>query len=182
MSIFSEHVLKLLSDYKRMLKRYLSDAERKQMLISLGIKRKSLKFDTDVILYNKLQRVLNDIEYWNKRTNRTATEYSGVEKFYQYLKKYLSNYRLENNLVVHVTQRVSCALVQAIQIVSSSKTTVSDSNALKLNDCIQTVAKYGTKAQRLMLAKALHKQQADSNNANLYTPIVASLLKASANL
>lgn len=177
MSIFSEHILKSLNDYKRLLRRYLSGTERDKAIIDLGIKRKSLKFDNDVILFNKAHRVLSDIEYWSSKLNRIATEYSGIDEFYQYLKKYLSQYRVENNMVVHVNQRVSCALVQAIQIISLPETNISDSNVLKLDDCIETVAKFGTKDQRIMLAKALREQIATMNSTNISSPTLDSFVK-----
>lgn len=178
MSIFSEHILKLLNDYKRLLRRYVSGVEREKAIINLGIKRKSLKFDNDVILYNKAHRVLKDIEYWTDKLNRTATEYSGIDEFYEHLESYLSNYRVDGNAVVHITQRVSCALVQAIQIISLPEAKLSDSNVSKLDDCIQTIAKFGTKDQRNMLAKALNKQRTHNNNANLFTPALDSFVKS----
>lgn len=176
MSIFSGHILKSLNDYKRLLRRYLSTTERGKAIINLGIKRKSLKFDSDVILYNKAHRVLKDIEYWSAKLNRVATEYSGIDEFYQYLSNYLSQYRVENNVIVHVNQRVSCALVQAIQIIALPHSELSDSNLLKLDDCIETVAQLGTKDQKTMLAKALRKSSAD-NRLNIYSPTLDNFIK-----
>jgi hypothetical protein len=154
MSIFSERILKSLNDYKRLLRRYLTPSEREKAIINLGIKRKSLKFDSDVILYNKAQRVLNDIDYWSERLCRTATEYSGVNEFYNHLKEYLSHYQIENNAIIHITQRVSGSLIQAIQLISSAP--LPESAANKLEEYIHTIVKYGTKDQRIVLAKALH--------------------------
>ncbi|MBA2655195.1 MAG: hypothetical protein H0U71_09065 [Gammaproteobacteria bacterium] len=176
MSIFSEHILKLLNDYKRLLRRYLSTTEREKTIINLGIKRKSLRFDNDVILYNKAHRVVKDIEYWTAKLNRTATEYSGIDEFYQHLKSYLTHYRIENSSVVHVTQKVCCALVQAIQIISMTPSQLSETTVSKLDDCIQTIAKFGTKDQRTMLANALNKQRQDEN-PNLFTPALESFVK-----
>lgn len=178
MSIFSEHILKSLNDYKRLLRRYLSNNERDKAIINLGIKRKSLKFDNDVILFNKAHRVLSDIEYWSVQLNRTATEYSGIDEFYHYLKSYLNQYRIESNAIVHVNQKVSCALVQAIQIISLSKSEISDDDVSKLDDCIQTVAKLGTKDQRIMLAKALHNQQSEDSQWSIFTPTLDNFIKS----
>lgn len=177
MSIFSERILKSINDYKRLLKRYVSTADREKAIINLGIKRKSLRFDNDVILYNKAHRVLQDIQYWREKLNRTATEYSGIDEFYEYLKSYLSNYRIEGNIIVHITQRVSCALVQAIQIISLPESKLSDNNVSKLDDCIQTIAKFGSKDQRTMLAKALNKQRTTYSNPHLFTPALDSFVK-----
>ena len=175
MSIFSEHILKFLNDYKRLLRRYISTPEREKTIINLGIKRKSLKFDNDVILFNKAHRVVKDIEYWTEKLNRSAAEYSGIDEFHQHLKSYLNNYRADNNMIVHVTQKVSCALVQAIQIISLSE--ISDANAAKLDDCIQTITKFGTDEQRIMLAKALNNQKAQSGS-NFSTPVLDNFVKS----
>lgn len=170
MSIFSEHVLKLLNNYKRLLRRYVSTSEREKIIINLGIKRKSLKFDNDVILYNKAHRVIKDIEYWTSKINRNAAEYSGIDEFYQHVKKYLSQYRVENGIIVHVNQKVSCALVQAIQMIPLLESKLSDKHVSKLDDCIQTVVKFGTHDQRVMLAKALSKQRKHPTQSSLFTP------------
>lgn len=177
MSVFSEHILKSLNDYKRLLRRYLSNSDRDKAIINLGIKRKSLKFDSDVILYNKAHRVLSDIEYWSAKMNRMATEYSGIDEFYQYLKNYLSQYRVENNAVVHINQRVSCALVEAIQIISLPDSKLSESRVLKLDDCIKTVATFGTKDQRVMLAKALRNQKSLGNTISIYSPTLDNFVR-----
>lgn len=163
MSIFSEHILKSLNDYKRLLRRYLSNSERESAIINLGIKRKSLKSDSDVILYNKALRVLEDIEYWSAKLNRVATEYSGIDEFYNYLKNYLSQYQVENNTVVNVNHRASCALVQAIQLIGLPEKAL-NSQAAKLENCIETIAKFCTKDQRRMLARALCDQKNEGKN------------------
>jgi hypothetical protein len=167
MSIFSEQILKALNDYKRLLKRYVSSQERENAIIKIGIKRKSLKLDNDVILFNKAHRVLQDIEYWLKKLNRTGTEYSGITGFYQYLNACLSQYQVENNAIVHVTQKVSCALVQAIQLVSLPLSQLSDSHVSKLEECIHLITKFGTKEQHGMLANAVKQQKTNEVNSNL---------------
>lgn len=170
MSVFSDYILKMLNDYKRVLKRYMSLEEREKTVIELGLKRKSLKSDNDVILYNKAHRALKNIEYWTSRSNHTATEYSGIDEFYQHLKRYLNDFRIDNNQVVHMTQKVSCAIVQAIQIMSLPDVKISENNMTsKLNIYVQTVAKFGTKEQRTMLANALQTHK--TRNNHLYGPI-----------
>jgi hypothetical protein len=167
MSVFSKYILKLLNEYKRLLKRYLPVKEQKKAIINLGIKRKSLKFDNDVIFYNKAHRVLKDIEYWKEQFNRTATEHSGIDNFYHYLKSYLSHYRIENGVIVHITQKVSCALVQAIQLISLPASKLNENNVSKLNDCVHMISQFGSKDQQKMLAKALNPKNSDHNVRSL---------------
>jgi hypothetical protein len=136
-----------------------------------------LKFDNDAILYNKAQRVLSDIEHWTAKLDRTATEYSGVDEFYLHLKEYLSHYAVEKNAIVHVNQRVSCALVQAIQLIACAP--LSEQNTTKLEECIQTISKHGEKEQRIMLAKALHKTHNDI--PQFHSPIMDNFVSAHCN-
>lgn len=171
MSVFSDYILKLLNDYKRILKRYMSAEERENTIIELGLKRKSLKSDNDVILYNKAHRTLKNIEYWTSRSSHNATEHSGIDEFYQHLKNYLNDFRIENNQVVHMSQKVSCAIVQVIQLLALPATKLCEnSNSNKLNSCIQTVAKFGTKEQRTLLANALQTQKVQ--NSTVFGPIL----------
>jgi hypothetical protein len=159
MSIFSEYILKLLNEYKRVLKRYVSPSQREKTIIELGLKRKMLKFDSDVILYNKANRVLHDIENWTKNSINTATEYSGIDEFYQHIKNYLSEYRIEGNQIIHTSQKVSRALVQAIQLISLSHMKLSNQTTQKLEECVQTINHFGSKDQRILFAKAIIQQK-----------------------
>lgn len=178
MSIFSEAILKLLNDYKRLLKRYVSTKEREDAIINIGIKRKSLKFDNDVILYNKAHRVLKEIEYLTSSLNRPATEYSGIKEFYEHLKNYLAQYRVDNNKIVHIHQQVSCALVQAIQIIAMPPAKLCENKLSLLDDCIQIIIKFGTEDQRVMLTKAFIGQQIEKYDMlELHTPSLDNLIK-----
>jgi hypothetical protein len=154
MATFSEHILKLLNDYKRLLKRHLSITEGRQAIIDLGLTHKSLKFDTDVILHNKARCVVKDIES-REALDRITGEYSSIHKFYQHLISYLANYQIENDAVIHITQKVSCALVEAVQIVSITKSELSGNQTSRLDDCTKIIEKFGTQDQRTLLADLL---------------------------
>jgi hypothetical protein len=173
MSTFSSNVLKLLNSYKRLLRRYVSPAEREKTIVGLGIKRKSLKLDNEVILYNKVQRVIKDIEYWIKKLNCNAVEYSGINEFYNHIKAYFDQYRVEKDKVIHITQKVSCALVHAIQIISMS--TLSDTHTSQLDNCIKTIIQFGTTDQKTMLANTLQKAEL-ALKENLLKPLRDSLV------
>jgi hypothetical protein len=172
---FSEHTLKLLNDYKRMiLKRYLSTEERKQMMTKSGLNRKSLKFDTDVILYNKAKLVLKDIEDWTSKLGNTAMEHSGIDEFYQHLKKYLNDFHIADGRVVHTTREVSRAVVQTIQVLSLPEPKLSK-EAHKLDALIQTIIKFGTNEHQAMLSKAIDEHK--DSDSSILSPVLKNFSK-----
>jgi oligoendopeptidase F len=175
MATFSERTLKLLNDYKRMiLKRYISPEERKQTINELGLKRKSLKFETDVILYNKAHRVLKNIENWTGKLGNTATEHSGIDEFYQHLKKFLNDFHIAHGRVVHITQAASRAVVQTIQVLSLPEPKLSK-EAHKLDDLIQTIIKFGTSEHHAMLSKAMDEHK--DSDSSILSPVLKNFTK-----
>lgn len=178
MSVFSEIITKALNDYKTILKRNLSSKEKAAKLNALGLNRGQIQQANDVALYSKAQQVLKEItqciELPNDNDNRPSW-YCGLHEFYKHLQDILANYYVSQNTVIHVTQQSSRALVDAIQLMSLANAALNKKIATKLDQCGQTVAKFGSKEQQEKLAHALnlHKER----NMSFFLPLLYNFEK-----
>lgn len=170
MTFFSESMFKLLTEYKRVLKRYFKPEDRLIKIDDLELQRKLLKYADDIGLFHKAHRVLNDIEQWNNTTTNSPTEYSGIEEFYQHLKNQVNEYRLENGKLVNITQQASRAIVDAVQLMGLPEPQLTQPIAKKLDQCIYIVAKFGSKEQQDVFIKALKTQK--NRLVNFFLPLL----------
>lgn len=177
MSVFSEKIIKALNSYKAILKKNLSSQEKAAKLNALGLRRKQLQEANDVALYSKAQQVLKDIALSIEVPNdyETSSWYCGLHEFYKHLQDILATYYISHNTVMHVTQQSSRALVDAIQLMSLADTALDQKIATKLDQCGQTVAKFGSKEQqeKLVYALKLHKER----NVSFFLPLLSSFEK-----
>jgi len=178
MSVFSETIIKALNGYKTILKKNLSSEEKTAKLNALGLKRKQLQQANDVVLYSTAQQVLKDIAQSTEfpdDNDKASSWYCGLHEFYKHLQDILATHYVSQNTVIHVTQQSSRALVNAIQLMSLADAALDKKVATRLDQCGQTVAKFGSKEQQQKLAHALklHKER----NVSFFLPLLCNFEK-----
>lgn len=173
MSTFNKVITKLLTEYKSIVKKFLSPKVATAKIDALGLKRKELRYDDDVALFYKSQRVLEDMQVWLRSEVRSHW-YSGLDEFCQYLKNILCEYELVNNRVVHTSRQASCALVEAFQIIRLN-TKRNKFTMRRLEHCAQIIAQFGTREQQEMFGKALKNHEYE--DVNFFLPLLASFEK-----
>ena len=113
MTIFSDTMKNSISIYRQMLRRYLQQAEHIIKLNQLNLKNPNL-YENEVALYHTGYLIIADVKKNLGNANSTYYFYSGVRNFSKYLKEFLKefleNYEIENNRVVHRSQKASRAL------------------------------------------------------------------------
>lgn len=168
-SIFFDTIAKAISDYRLLLRRYLSQAERQHKLAQLNLKDPS-NFRNDLSLYKVARAIIADIEQNMKVPDQGYYSYSGIMMFAEYLKEFLDNYEVDGNEVVHRAQRASKALIQAIQLVNLPDNRLNETIAQKLAACNEVIASYGSQEQRLLHKHNLERQR--QLNERFYSPIL----------
>lgn len=165
MSIFYNAIIKAVNDYKLLLRKNLPARASAAKIKELGIKRKQLKNINDIELFYISKQIIDDLE---KNTlldkGKCPNYYYGAAEFLQYIKKIFDDFRLENNQVIHVGQKASCALVSAIQLITLRDDIISEDTADKINEHCLFIAKYGNHVQVKMLLEVLQKHEARCNN------------------
>jgi hypothetical protein len=158
---FNSMILKAISDYKVILRKTLPAPICVAKMHELGIKRKYVK-EVDVVgLYKIGQKIIAELKQYvsiNKR-RKSNNFYQGASEFLQYLEEIFANYCIEDNRVVHVGQKASSALVNAIQLITLSQGKLTKSKALQVVQYGNVVASCGTKEQREMFINAINEHQ-----------------------
>lgn len=145
-SIFAETISKSICDYRQMLRRHLNQAERATKLAELNLKDPN--HNDEMALYRTAQMIIHDIECnSDMMSKKNYYSYSGVGKFCQYLKEFLSNYVIENDSVTHRAQKASRALIQSIQLLALPSGKMTPEIIEKINECNVTIAHYGSDEQ-----------------------------------
>ena len=161
MSIFANLICKALLEYKRVLKRHLSAAQAKLKITKLGLGRKVLQDDNDIMLYRKGQRALADINAWLEQQSDHSSWYSGVEEFRIHIHALLTDYRIVDSQVIHGPQKASSITIQALQILNLPLESLT-SQVGALQHLGQQIADLGTTDQHdyyLNLLKKKRQQQ-----------------------
>ena len=163
MSTFSQVMLEAVNDYKLLLRKNADPNANASKIKTLGIKRKQLKAMSEIQLYQLGPVILKELEN-NLEAEKCSNYYCGIEEFIEHLKSILKAYCLENNKVISVTQKASSAMLEAIQLMSLPENKLNANVAIKLNQCVYNVIKYGNKEQLQILAEAIknHKKSTTS--------------------
>ena len=149
---FSQIAIKLLNDYRSLIRRQFSPEESVQRLAELGLDKRLPSHE--VILYRLVMRVVQAAS--EKHLNSQASlKYSGVEQFLQHVKATLSIYRLEGNKVIHATQAAARAMISAIQLISLNAERRTPQIAAQLDAAASEIAKYGMEEQKTALLNSL---------------------------
>jgi len=141
----------------------------------LGLKRKILKADDEVGVYLKAQNVVAALSLWTRNEASIGHWYSGIDEFCQHLKSILEDYQIENNQVVHTSQKASRAMVEAIQLMNLPNSRLNPTIAHKLDLCGQIIAEHGTREQQEMFSKALKNYQ--HSDINFFLPLLRNFEK-----
>jgi adenylate kinase family enzyme len=176
MTTFPQKIIKLLSTCRGILKKQLTALEWKAKITELGIKRTLLQQDNEITLYHKTLNVLNYLRSWLEQCSNRSAWYSGTEEFYEYLKEFLGEHRIENNKVININHQASRAMVEAIQLMNispSSKHNFTTINRIDL--CGKVIAHYGTTSQQQMFAKAIKDFQ--NNDTTFFVPLLENFDK-----
>ncbi len=165
--IFIETIARAISDYRFMLRRHLSQSERRKKLAELNLKDPSI-FDSPVKLFAVATQIVNDIET-NVELPQSYYAYSGMAEFGKYLKEYLAKYEVEDGRLVHFAQKASKAMIQAIQLVALPEQRLTVEIEQKLNRCSDAVVKYGSQEQIDMYEGTL--EQKLITHRDFFTPV-----------
>lgn len=149
---FTKGIISAIRHYRQLLRRYLSQAERIKKLNDLHLKNNKL-YENEVKLYETAYLIVEDIKNnFITQEKNAYYAYSGIQKFGQHLEKFLMQYEIIHDYVVHRSQRASQALLKAIQLLTLTDQQISEQTQHLLSECNKVIAQYGTEEQ-----KQLHK-------------------------
>ena len=168
-SIFAETIARAISDYRILLRRYLTQKNRLSRLEALNLKDPNI-YESDIALHRAASAIIKDIEENIDIPKQNYYSYSGVATFCEYLKEYLSHYEVDGDNVTHKARKASRALIEAIQLATLPEDQLRSDVAGKLEACNAVIATCGSKEQCELHQCNLERQQ--MCNENFYTPIL----------
>ncbi len=116
-STFIETMSRAISDYRQILKKYLTPQQRNAKIAQLRLKDPSIFF-SESVLFRVAKEILADIEKNIRIPNEGYYSYYGIVRFAKYLGEYLNNFIVEDDQVIHKAQKASGLLVKTIQLLS----------------------------------------------------------------
>ncbi len=116
-SIFVETLSRAISDYRQILKKYLTPEQRASKMAELRLKDPTI-FNDEPTLYRVVHDILRDIEKNIQIPNEGYYSYYGIVRFAKFLREYMENYSLEGEEVIHKAQKASNLLIKSIQLLS----------------------------------------------------------------
>ena len=169
-TIFAETIARAISEYRQMLRRYLSQSERVTKLAELNLKDTTI-YQSEISLYNVAHAIIEDIESNMKVPDQGYYSYSGIMKFCEYLKEYINNYEIEDGKVIHHAQKASKALIQAIQIATLPAERLDEKSRTEMQNCNELIARCGSPEQQALYLESLER------SGERYPEFYAPLLK-----
>ena len=153
-------VIKVINDYKYMLKRNLAVSEYKAKVRNLGIKRMHIRNAEEVKLYNIGLKIISELEKEGAvfAVEEAMHSYNGAKGFLQHLKELLAQYVVETGKVVHIAQTASCALINLIQLLHKAREKVTDELKQEIDCYSHVIIKHGNKEQKRMLGKLIREK------------------------
>ena len=159
MSMFAETIAQAIADYRLYLRKSknVDQATRVAKLAKLNLKEVNI-YSGDVILYKTASSILDDIRESIDIPEQGYYSYSGISKFYQFLSEFMSNYDLDEDIVIHRAQRASRSILEAVQIINGKPAhLLNDSIKHQVYSCHEIIVNYGSEEQLELYRANLNK-------------------------
>ncbi len=155
-SIFVETLSRAISDYRQILKKYLSPEQRSAKMAELRLKDPTI-FNDEPTLYRVVHDILIDIEKNIQIPNEGYYSYYGIVRFAKFLREYIENYSLEGGQVVHKAQKASNLLIKSIQLLSLPGEQLTESIAQQVIDNHPLIIELSSKEQLAIYNNTLER-------------------------
>lgn len=151
---FSPTAVKLLREYKAVIKKQMSFEEAEARLASLGLNKRLPKKDN--VLYEILTNVLREETKMRQAAGKANLRYCGASQLLLHMRKVVELYRMENKKVVNANQMAAKAMIDAVQLIASLGVQDPSQIISKLRFCVEQVIQYGTQDQKRLFRVSLN--------------------------
>lgn len=168
-SLFVETISRAISDYRQILKKYLTPADRSAKIALLRLKDPTI-FDNEPELYQVVQNILHDIEQNISVPNEGYYSYYGIVRFSKFLREYIDNYIIDGNKVIHKTQKAANLLIKSIQLMNLPSDQLNEGIAEQVISSHPLIISYSSKEQLAIYNSTL--ERLSERNKAFYRQIV----------
>lgn len=152
MYTFSQTAIKLLRDYKALIRRQLPPEESDKRLSEMQLNKKLPTKEN--ALYELLEKIVQKTEA-NESSVYSRLRYCGAVQLRRHIQTVLDVYQIHNKRVIHSSQLASRALIHAIQLLKLSVNDLTSESLAQLNTYAGCITKHGTSEQRAVFVNAL---------------------------
>jgi hypothetical protein len=145
---FSNFILKIISEYKALLRRHFTAQEVTKKIRRLKLNRMCIRDTNNLSLFYIGEKIIKDLEKYvaTRYENRTSSTsfYFGAEEFLKHFKRGMAEYCVADDSVIHTKKAASCAMVEAIQLLDTPESEMNMEVCTKLDRCLGLVVEHGT--------------------------------------
>ena len=168
-SLFVETMSRAISDYRQILKNYLTPKERAAKIAQLRLRDITI-YDDEPALYQVVQDILADIEANIQLPNEGYYSYYGIVRFSKFLREYIDNYLVEGDQVIHKAKKASNLLIEVIQLLSVSGQQLTPSVARHVIESHPLIVQFATNEQLAIYENALGRLK--EKNESFYRQVI----------
>lgn len=157
---FSEVALKIISDYKLLLRKIYYVEEAALKIKELKLKRSQIKRNDNIFLYNVVKGIHNHLERYVVDKGKSSPSYFfGADELLQYTTNFMSNYQIVEDKLLHVSREASRAVIEVIQIVALPEHKLTKEIYKRLFKCVGFVSKFGKIEHITLLNDAMNQNK-----------------------
>ncbi len=155
-SLFVETMSRAISDYRQILKKYLTPAQRAAKMAQLRLKDPTI-YEDEPALYQVVRDILADIEKNIRVPNEGYYSYYGIVRFSKFLREYIDSYTVDGEFVIHKAQKASNILLKAIQLMAVPADQLTDHLADQVIGLHPLIIEFGSKEQLVIYNNTLER-------------------------
>lgn len=158
MSDFARKIYKAIGEYRTILRRNLSQAERMIKLDRLNLKVK-LNQTTDIEFYRIAENIILDARASRRQEGVSYYTYQGAARFADYLADMLKEYKIYDGRVIHTSQLASRAYLQAVQLLALDEPRLDASVQSQIQRDVVIIAEFGDEEEVRHLYSVLKQRK-----------------------
>jgi hypothetical protein len=147
MSTFSVSIIKILIEYKVILRSFLSLKEANARIHRLGLANKKMLCANDLVLYKIANNTLADLKAFIKKLEPDTLWRTKSQDYYDRLQKAILDFCVEGDKVVNIQQEISRLALEVIQILTLPAEKIIPKMLERIHSGMEKIRQYGSPEQ-----------------------------------
>ena len=144
MSTFSVSIIKILVEYKVILRSFLTLKEANARIHRIGLANKKMLCANDLVLYKIANNTLADLKLFIKKLDPDSLWCKKSQDYYDRLQKAILDFCIEGNKVVNIQQEISRLALEVIQILTLPTEKINPKMLERIHGAIEKIRQYGS--------------------------------------
>jgi hypothetical protein len=159
MSTFSVKIIKILEEYKEILRSFMPLKVANARISCLGLINKKMLCASDLVLYKIANKTMADLQDFIKKANTKLPSYPRLQNYYEDLQKAIQEFCVDGDRVINPQQETSRLALEVIQVLSLSPEKINSTLRARVDACMEKIHQYGSLEQyqklEILIAKKI---------------------------